>query len=106
MKVGDNKENKTLFSPEWRIGSCYGPKIGSKYYYDYYLSHLYSQIGKIHYDKCCLPSGTYTLICKNTKSKYGWGNAVFKIDGKRYCDDFVGFISMRTVSLQGNLQKS
>ena len=95
MKVGDNKENNDSFSPEWRMGSCYGPKYGWTY-----------SSNETHYDRCCLPPGTYTLICKNTKSKYGWGNAVFKIDGKRYCDDFVGFISMRTVSLQGNLQKS
>ena len=89
MKMGDNKDDHALFSPEWRIGSCYGPSTN-------YLSNV------TYYDRCCLSQGTYTLICKNTKSKYGWRNADFRIDGKRYCDDFVGFKAMRTVSIKGN----
>ena len=89
MKVGYNKNGNALFSPEWRMGSCYGPKTT-------YISN------RIYYDRCCLTQDTYTLICKNTKSKYGWGNADFKIDGKQYCDDFVGFKAMRTVFIQGN----
>ena len=91
MKMGDNKENNASFSPEWRMGSCFGPKLGWTY-----LSN------ETHYDRCCLTPGTYTLICKNTKSKYGWGKADFKIDGKRYCDDFVGLKAMRTVSIKGS----
>ena len=90
MKLGDNKEDNGLFSPEWRIGSCHGPKFRWTY-----------SSNETHYDRCCLTPGTYTLICTNSKSKYGWGNAAFKIDGKRYCDDFVGFKAMRTVSIQG-----
>ena len=91
MKLGDNKKDDDLFSPEWRMGSCYGPKLGWTY-----------SSNEIHYDSCCLPSGTYTLICKNTRSKYGWGDADFRIDGKRYCDDFFGFKAMRTITIQGN----
>ena len=89
MKIGDNKDDNALFSPEWRMESCFGPKTT-------YLSNT------TYYDRCCLPSGTYTLICKNTKSKYGWGNADFEIDGKRYCDDFIGFKAMRKVCIQGD----
>ena len=89
MEMGDNKEDNALFSPEWRMGSCFGPR-------NTYLFNV------TYYERCCLTSGKYTLICKNTKSKYGWGNAALKINGKQYCDDFVGFKAMRTVSIQGN----
>ena len=95
MNVGDNKGDSGLFSPEWRMGSCYGPKHGWTY-----------SSNETHFDRCCLTPGTYTLICKNTKSKYGWGNTDFKINGKRYCDDFVGFKAMRTITIQGNAKKS
>ena len=89
-QVWDNKEDDILFGRGWQIGSCYGPKNGFNY-----------SSNETHYDRCCLTPGTYTLICKNTKSKYGWGNARFEIDGKQYCDDFVGFRAMRTVSIVG-----
>ena len=89
MKMGDNKDDHALFSPEWRMGSCFGPRTT-------YSSNV------SYYDKCCLTPGKYTLICTNSKSKYGWGNADFKIDGRRYCDDFVGFKAMRTITIQGN----
>ena len=90
MNVGDNKGDSGLFSPEWRMGSCYGPKHGWTY-----------SSNETHFDRCCLTPGTYTLICKNTKSKYGWGNAYLEIDKKRYCDDFIGLKALRKVSIQG-----
>ena len=89
MKMGDKKEHNTSFSPEWRMGSCFGPRTT-------YSSNV------TYYDRCCLTSGKYTLICKNRKSKYGWGNASFKIGGKQYCDDFIGLKAMRTIIIQGN----
>ena len=95
MNVSDYYENNALFSPEWRMGSCYGPKNPD------YLIPKYEP-DEVHYDKCCLPPGTYTLICKNTKSKYGWGDSKFEINGKRYCDDFFGFKAMRKVLIEGN----
>ena len=100
MNVSDNNGSNALFSPEWRMGSCYGPKQ--------FLSDINNDLipkygsNQLHYDKCCLPPGTYTLICKNSESKYGWGNSKFEINGKRYCDDFVGFKAMRKVLIEGN----
>ena len=90
MNVSDNIVDNAFSVPEWRMGSCYGPKLGWTYSFN-----------ETHYDRCCLTAGTYTLICKNTNSKYGWGNANFTIGGKRYCDDFVGFKAMRTITIQG-----
>ena len=90
MDISKNEKDAVFFDREWSLGSCYGPKWGK-----IYLSNL------TWYDRCCLPEGQYTLTCRNTKSKYGWGNVAFEINGKRYCDDFVGFKAMRTISIKG-----
>ena len=85
-----NENDAVHFDREWSMGSCHGPKLGRKY-----------SSNESWYDRCCLPEGQYTLTCSNTKSKYGWGNVAFEINGKRYCDDFVGFKAMRTISIKG-----
>ena len=90
ISLGENDNDTDLFSREWTMGSCEGPRFGQKY-----------QANEIWYDRCCLPEGRYTLTCFNTKSHYGWGNVMFKIDGKRYCDDFIGFRAMRTILVRG-----
>ena len=94
MNVSGSNECNTLFSPEWRIGSCFGPG-------NIEFSIPKYQPNELHFIRCCLPPGTYTLICKNTKSKYGWGSSKFTINGKRFCDDFVGFKALRTVLIEG-----
>ena len=93
--IGKNEKDTLHFSWEWKLESCYGPKHG----FDY-------SPNEIHYDRCCLPPGQYTLTCINRQSKYGWGNAFLEIDGKRYCDDFVGFKAMRKVSVLGKIDYS
>ena len=85
-----NENDARDFSRIWKMGSCYGPKFGQNY-----LSN------GTFYDRCCLQEGMYTLTCQNKNSPYGWGNVTFEIDGKRYCDDFVGFHAMRAVSIKG-----
>ena len=54
----------------------------------------------ILYDRCCLSPGRHTLTCINKKSELGWENFTLEIDGKRYCDDFIGFKAMRTILFQ------
>ena len=95
-KVGniDSDNDNLFFSREWKLASCYGPKFGMNY-----------SSNEAHYDICCLTPGIYTLICQNTKSNYGWGNAWLEIEGERYCDDFVGFRALRNVSVKG-IQKT
>ena len=91
IKVGQNNENCTdYFSPEWTLGSCYGPKWT-----------ISDDENELHYDRCCLLPGRYTLTCINKKSEFGWGNITFEINGKQYCDDFVGFKAMRTILVDG-----
>ena len=95
ISVGPNENDALHFSRQWKLDSCYGPKPGLDYVRN-----------EINYDRCCLPPGRYTLICINQKSAYGWGNAFLEIDGKRYCDDFVGFKAMRTISVLGETQNA
>ena len=97
LKVGQNNENGTnYFSPEWTLGSCYGPHVQCGH-----MSTCYERY-PIQSELCCLSPGRHTLTCINRKSQFGWGNFTFEIDGKRYCDDFVGFKAMRTILVEGN----
>ena len=92
VNVGSNAD-EWKFLRQWKMEACYGPKNG----WDY-------STREIHYDRCCLLPGKYTLTCVNNKTTYGWGDAFLEIAGKRYCDDFIGFKAMRTVSVIGILK--
>ena len=88
MKFGLNYENGTdYFAPEWTLESCNNGWTGNE--------------NETHYFRCCLQPGQHTLTCINKKSEFGWGNVTFEIDGKRYCDDFVGFKAMRSILFEG-----
>ena len=52
---------------------------------------------------CCLPAGNHTLICYNTQQPHGWKKGFIVINGKRYCDDFIGYKAMRRVIVNGNI---
>ena len=91
IKFGQINENdKDKFLPEWTLGSCYGPKY----------EVIYDE-NEIHYERCCLLPGRHTLTCINRKSEFGWGNVTFKINEKRFCDDFIGYKAMRTMLVEG-----
>ena len=42
---------------------------------------------KTQKEECCLPSGQYTLECKDSKGN-GWKGGHIMIDGKTYCESF------------------
>ena len=86
----DSKQNKTSFFRSWKMGSCTGPTGRTEY----------TRIGT-YFDRCCLPPGFYTLICKNDKGPFGWGNSFIEIQGMRYCDDFFGSEAFRRVLIKG-----
>ena len=86
----DSKQNKTLFSRSWKMGSCTGPTGRTKY----------TSIGT-YIDRCCLPPGSYTLACKNDKGPFGWGNSFIEIQGMRYCNNFFGSETFRRVLIKG-----
>ena len=88
IQFGQNYENDTdYFAPEWTLGSDCKGRIAYE--------------NSIYFHRCCLQPGQHTLTCINKKSEFGWGNVTFEINGKRYCDDFVGFKAMRTISFEG-----
>ena len=96
MKIRvDSKQNKTLFSRSWKMGSCTGPTGRTKY----------TSIGT-YIDRCCQPPGSYTLTCKNDKGPFGWGNSFIEIQGMRYCDDFFGSEAFRRVLIKGHIEKT
>ena len=101
IKFGQVNENeKGLFSPEWTLGSCYGPKLEDEKN-PFNPGIIPYGENELHYDRCCLLPGRHTLTCSNEKSELGWRNVTFEINGKRYCDDFVGFKAMRTIFIEG-----
>ena len=79
--------NMLNMSHRWELGSCSGTA-------SYVFNYTY-----VKYERCCLIPGNHTLSCHNDKGPFGWGNSFIEIQGKRYCDDFVGFQAMRKVSI-------
>ena len=57
MNVSGNNEYNTLFLPEWRIGSCFGP--GN-------IKHTVPkyQPNEVHFIRCCLPPEIHTNMQK------------------------------------------
>ena len=80
-----------IFYYKWKMGPCYGPK-----------DHYYIGLNVIFVEYCCLLPGQYVLTCENNKRPVGWGKDYLEIQGQRYCDDFIGSITRRTVFITGN----
>ena len=93
IEIKVDRDDSVDFLRQWTLGSCSGPTYNG--------TSISSTT--TYYDRCCLTPGQYTLTCHNVQSKYGWGNATFEIDGKGYCDDFVGFKAMRTLFVKGRV---
>ena len=58
----------------WSIGFCSNTTV-------------YTKKDKFIED-CCLPSGDYTLTCKDSYGD-GWNGGSIEIYGKTYCDNFI-----------------
>ena len=98
LQISDEK-NKSLFSRQWKLDSCYGPKKFAS------LKSIQDEVNKTYMDRCCLKPGIYTLVCRNEMGPYGWGNSFIEIMGQRYCDDFVGYKGLRRVIVTGKKLK-
>ena len=59
----------------WNLGSCQGN--GG---YGNYAEYI---------EQCCLPTGSYTLQCKDSANN-GWHGGYIEVDGQKYCDNFLG----------------
>ena len=91
------------------MGPCEGPSKEYKRNENYTSPITISTIeytNFVYVERCCLAPGLHTLTCYNEKGPYGWGNGSIEILGQRYCDDFVGFKAMRTVSVLGKIEYS
>ena len=55
---------------------------------------------------CCLAAGNHTLNCYNTKHPHGWKKGFIIVNGKNYCDDFIGYKAMRRITIRGNIQRN
>ena len=100
IKMMIQNHDSSHFSLDWELGSCYGPKSRDHSGYEYYNNDKISNPTFI--DRCCLPSGRHVLICHNRMGPFGWGESSIEILGHRYCDDFVGFKTLRKLELSGN----
>ena len=78
------------FDIEWSLGTCNSKEVT---YED----------NKQYLHKCCMKPGKYVLRCINKRAPYGWNDSYIEIQGHRYCDDFVSYRIMQTISIKGIL---
>ena len=88
--MNDQEIDGLNLTHKWELGSCNGEN-------DY-------ESNKTIIQRCCLLPGPQILICYNDKNTLGWGNTYIEIQGKRYCDDFVGIRAIREALIAGSLQ--
>ena len=56
--------------------------------------------------ECCQAPGTYRLECKDRYSD-GWHGGYLEIQGKKYCDDFLGgHLKTVQITIAGSETKS
>ena len=84
----ESENEVSNFERKWILGNCNGYPFESD-----------SQ----HIERCCLMPGRHVLICRNSKTAFGWGNAFIEIQGQKYCDDFIGNEARRIVTITGNV---
>ena len=78
---------------EWNLGSCSSTDL------------LGNQDRKTIYSKrCCLEPGEYILSCRS-QLPHGWNGGYIEFQGRRYCDDFIGYVAMRRVVIKGKTQR-
>ena len=74
----------------WTLGTCSA-------------SLQYTNFKTMKEKNCCLAPGNHTLTCYNTQQPHGWKKGFIVINGKRYCDDFIGYKAMRRIIIDGNI---
>ena len=79
----------------WNLGNCTSEPIipqdcGMPY-----------QCKLIHTKRCCLKPGIHTLVCYSSDEALGLRGARVTIKGHNYCDDFIEYRGLRTVTLRG-----
>ena len=77
---------------DWRIGSCTN---GNKYEISDKDNPFVMNVFR-----CCLPPGEYILICK-APNRNTWLTGYIMIDGRKYCNDFIGFQGFYRLQITG-----
>ena len=108
VDVALTKEDGSDRGIKWKLGQCDSPKT---YYPELYRLVGTKALGKkyLYGHRCCMDGNQHTLTCaiKYVSKKHaGWADNYLTIQGRRYCDDFVGFSAMRKVSVTGMLLTS
>ena len=90
-----NIEGRKNPNARWKLGACSSSRNdnydGPKYQYNAFYT-----------ERCCLPSGRYTLICYNTPPARGWNDIYIVFNGHRYCDDFISYTSFQKIEITGD----
>ena len=87
------KVESVNMNDRWSIGSCSSDAFQTKY-----TNHDVNT----NFGRCCLPIGEYVLICES-ESPYSWRQGFVEIQGRKYCDDFMGYKALRLVNITGSL---
>ena len=72
----------------WNIGSC----SNTTYIYNVDAG------SEVNVDRCCIKKGDYILSCKSN-NQHSWKQGYLEIQGRRYCNDFVGYRALRRVKI-------
>ena len=78
---------------KWELGSCSSLNSiekGATYQYP-----------AVYTERCCLPTGIYTLKCYNFPHVRGWKDTYLLIDGHRYCDNFIDYEFFQKIYVTG-----
>ena len=77
----------------WSIGLCSSDSFHAK------LTKLNHDVNT-NIVRCCLLPGKYVLICES-ENPYSWRQGFVEIQGRKYCNDFMGFKAHRLVDITG-----
>ena len=93
LKIDDDKNEENIHDivPMWKLGACHGVN------YDLINIHYPHPVN--YTERCCLAPGLHTLMCYNSPPARGWRNWYILIDGHRYCDNFVGYMTFQQISV-------
>ena len=75
----------------WNLGSCQSKRQG----YGSYARYV---------EQCCLPTGSYTLQCKDSGGN-GWQGGYIEVGGQKYCDPVqfrTGNTHTTQITVEGN----
>ena len=77
------------YETQWSLGSC---SLTS----DDYIPGTVQKLTKM----CCLPPEQHVLRCESSNNM-AWKQSSIEIAGHKFCDDFVGYATLRKIDISG-----